>query len=70
MFKNSKKCKEMNEEEDEFIQKVCKNIENMTDEQYENERKFHTTFEEELANFAVNLAQKKADGDIVETLDE
>lgn len=52
--------KKKNEKEySDFILEACDEIANLTEEQYQNERKYFTSFDEELDKFAKNLSQKK-----------
>ncbi len=50
-----------NEKDDysDFILEYCDEIANITEEQFQNERKYFTSFDEELDKFAKNLSQKK-----------
>lgn len=43
----------------DFILESCDEIANITEEQFQNERKYFTSFDEELDKFAKNLSQKK-----------
>ena len=59
MKKNKYNDYEQDEKENsEFILEVCNEISNLTEEQYQNERKFFTSFDEELEKLAKNLSEK------------
>ena len=45
-------------ENSEFILEVCDEISNLTEKQYQNEKKYFTSFDEELKKLAKNLSQK------------
>lgn len=51
------KCKDK-KEYSKFIVGACEEISNLTEEQYENERKFFTSFDEELEILIKNLSKK------------
>lgn len=51
------KCK-YKKEYSKFIVGACEEISNLTEEQYENERKFFTSFDEELEILIKNLSKK------------
>ena len=56
---------EQNEKEDlEYILNACDEISSLTEEQYQNERKFFTSFDEELERLAKNLSKKIKNGEI------
>ena len=50
--------KEDKKEYSKFIIDACDEISNLTEEQYENERKFFTSFDEELEILIKNLSKK------------
>lgn len=61
---------ELEERHYEEILKLGEELQSLTQEEYEAHRKFHTTFEEELVNFAKVLAEKKKRGELVILDDE
>ena len=63
------KCKDK-KEYSKFIVSACDEISNLTEEQYENERKFFTSFDEELENLAKNLSKKIKKGEIEDDVNE
>ncbi len=62
--------KEDKKEYSKFIIDACDEISNLTEEQYENERKFFTSFDEELENLAKNLSKKIKKGEIEDDVNE
>lgn len=69
MIKNKKdeidKMLELEERHNEEMLRLGEEFQNVTQEEYEAHRKFHTTFEEELVNFAKVLVEKKKRGELV-----
>ena len=53
----------------DFILESCDEIANITEEQFQNERKYFTSFDEELDKFAKNLSEKikndKIENDVI-----
>lgn len=54
----------------EEMLKLWEKLQNVSQEEYETHRKFHTMFEEELVNFAKVLSEKKKQGELVVLDDE
>ena len=52
-----------------FILEACDEIANLTEEQYQNERKYFTSFDEELDKFAKNLSEKIKNSEIENDVD-
>lgn len=57
-------------EELDFIQKVCDEISNLTEEQYQSEKNFFTSFDEELEILSKNLSEKIKNGEINNDIDK
>lgn len=55
---------ELEERHYEEMLKLGEELQNVSQEKYETHRKFHTTFEEELVNFAKVLSEKKKRGEL------
>ena len=59
------KNNEYNKNDDsKFILDACKEISNLTEEQYKSEKKFFTSYDEELESFAKNLSRKIKNNEI------
>ena len=54
----------------DFIQKTCDEISNITEEQYQSEKKFFTSFDEELEKLSKNLSEKIKNGEINNDIDK
>ena len=53
----------------DFIQKARDEISNLTEEQYQSEKKFFTSFDEELEKLSKNLSEKIKNGEINNDID-
>lgn len=54
----------------DFIQKACDEFSNLTEEQYQSEKKFFTSFDEELEKLSKNLSEKIKNGEINNDIDK
>lgn len=53
----------------DFILESCDEIANITEEQFQNERKYFTSFDEELDKFAKHLSEKITNNKIENDVD-